>query len=174
MGNASIQVNTSIAKSFTDSENQSSVGISDLGTLMYDNLKLTIKEEGENDTTLTLNSIQFIVSQSRNIVKTQISGRNGTIKEYNNDGDFIIRCAAKLTNTDGRLFPEDDLNSFVRIAKSESEIDVISRILNDNFRIDTVVIEDYTVSPSTGASDVRLDFVMLSETPFDVKEFLIT
>jgi len=168
-----LNVNTNLIKSFSDQDFQQGIGVSELGTLMYDNVILTLKEEGGVETTLTLNAVRFVVSQSKNIVKTQISGRNGTIKEYNNLSDYTVRCEAVLTTPNQRLFPSSQLNDFIKIAKSETEIDVVSRILNENFRIDSIIIEDYAVQPNTGASDVTINFTMISETPFDVKEFLI-
>ena len=152
---------------------QEIIGVSDLGTPMYDNLVFILKVENETDVILTLNAVQFVVNQSKSIIRTKVSGRNGSIKEYNSDDDYVVRGTAKLTNPDGRLFPEQPLNTFVRVAKAQQEVDIVSKILNNNFRIDSVVVLDFTVSPSTGAGDVRVDFVLLSDTPFDVKEFLV-
>jgi hypothetical protein len=152
---------------------QDIIGVSDLNTPMYDNLVFVLKEDNETDVVLTLNAVQFVITQPKNIVRTKVSGRNGSIKEYNSDDDYIVRGTAKLTNPDGRLFPEQPLNTFVRVAKAQSEVDIISKILNNNFRIDSVVLLEFIVAPSTGAGDVRVDFVLLSDTPFDVKEFLV-
>lgn len=174
LAQANLTFNGKIGKSFEDLQTQGTIGVSDLGTLLYDNLKFILKEENESDLVFAIDAVNFDVTMSKNIVKTAISGRDGTVKEYNNDGDFIITGAGVLTNPDGKLFPEDALNSFMRVVRAKSEVDIISRILNDHFGINSVVIEDYKVKPNTGASGVNIAFRMISETPFDIREFIIT
>jgi len=171
---ANITVDGRIPKSFIDVQFQQIIGTSGLGTNLYDNLVFILKQDNESDVVLRIDAVRYIVSQNKNIVKTSVSGRDGTVKEYNSDGDFMIRGTASLTNKDSRLFPEDPLQTFLRIAKAKTEIEVLSKILNEFFKIDSVIMEEYDTSPQTGATAVNIQFVLSSETPFDVKEFELT
>ena len=101
--------------SFTNNSQQqdSYAGLSPLGTPMIDIITLSVEAHKTLDGTeifytatdgvgfepvsVSLYAVNFTVTQPVNIVKTQISGRNGTIKEYINQSDYVIDCSAIIT-----------------------------------------------------------------------------
>lgn len=168
-----------IPRSFDDIEFQESIGVSQLGTLLYDDITFpagsykTLKGIVVDYDELKLQSVRFIVNQVKNIVKTAISGRNGTVKEYNNDGDYEINVQANI-NENENIFPATKLQAFQEIKKVPQSIPIVSKILNSIYDVDNVVINEFTVDPGTGKGNVVLNFKLESDLPFDIKDFEIT
>jgi len=176
---AIINLDGLIPKSFDDIKFEESIGVSQLGTLLYDDITSpkgsykTLKGVVVDYDELKLESVRFIVSQSKNIVRTAISGRNGTVKEYNNEGDYEIVVQANLSELEN-IFPGEQLQKFQEIKKVPQSIPVTSKILNSIFEVDDVVITEFTVDPGTGKGNVVLNFKMESDFPFDIKDFEVT
>ena len=105
----------------TESEREAAVDYSEeLGAQIYDNLfipagkYIDLNNEEQKYPRLTINSILLSVSQSKNIIKTPIQGRNGTIKEYIADGDWEITGSGTITVKDN-IFPLDKLKAFIAV-----------------------------------------------------------
>jgi hypothetical protein len=47
--------------------------------------------------TVAISEITSVVNLQKNIVKTSIQGKNGTIKEYSNSGDFVINITGTVS-----------------------------------------------------------------------------
>ena len=168
-----------ITQSFDDIQFEKPIGVSQLGTPLYDDITFpkgsykTLKGVVVDYDELKLQSVRFIVSQSKNIVRTAISGRPGTVKEHNNDGDYEIILQANISELED-VFPAEQLQLFQEIKKVPQEIPVISKILNSIFEIDNVVITEFSLDPGTGKGNVVLNFKMESDLPFDIKDFEVT
>ena len=166
----------STPQSFDDIEFQESIGVSSLGTLLYDDVTFPAGAYKTNQGNVVryeqfkMESVTFIVSQSKNIVRTEISGRNGTVKEYNNEGDYNITLQANINESDS-LFPADTLLLFHELKKVPESVPIVSKILNSIFDIDNVVIDDFEMNPNTGKSNVLLSMKLTSDLPFNIKDF---
>ena len=57
---------------------------------------------------LRLDSVLMTVTMSKNIVKTAIQGKSGTVKEYVSDGDFEIDVRGVLVGNGHNVYPEDE------------------------------------------------------------------
>ena len=173
---AFINIPNQTPQSFDDIEFQESIGVSSLGTLLYDDVTFpagayrTTQGTVVNYEQFKMESVTFVVSQSKNIVRTEISGRNGTVKEYNNDGDYHITLLANLNEPD-TLFPADTLLLFQELKKAPESVPIVSKILNSIFDIDNVVIEEFEMNPNTGKSNVILSMKLTSDLPFNIKDF---
>lgn len=173
---ALINIKNQIPKSFDDISFEESIGVSQLGTLLFDDITFpagsykTLEGVIVEYEKLQLQSVLMIVGQSKNIVKTQISGRNGTVKEYNNDGDYQIALQANINELEN-VFPAEQIQAFQEIKKVPESIPILSKILNSFFEIDNVVIEDFSLNPQTGKGNVIIDIKLESDLPFDVKDF---
>lgn len=156
------------------------------GTPVYSNLEIpageytdlegkTIKYEG-----IRIDTIMFDVSQERNIVRTQISGRNGTVKQFISDGDFVINCTGIITgrsveqskgfqvqNVVGA--PEEEIRKLKAICSIPKEIEVVSEFL-DFFDITTVVINSPSYSQKEGSrGEILFQMQMYSDQPIELK-----
>jgi len=109
---------------------------------------------------LVLDTILMDVTQSKNIVKTVLQGRNGTVKEYTSNGDYQINIKGAIVSQDANKYPEDDVNTLVDILNVPSTLEVISDYL-DLFGIDEVVVENYSLPQREGFRNMQLFNVRL-------------
>jgi Domain of unknown function (DUF6046) len=107
-------------------------------------------QQGKSITTPQLEIAQILVSVTfpRNIVKTQIQGRNGTVKEYIGEGDASISFRGVLTAKNGAS-PKDQINTLKQIMDAPVAIPVSSSYLQ-NLNIYSVVFEDRTLEQEEG------------------------
>lgn len=158
------------------------------GTPVYSNLEIPAGRyrdlDGKNIEFqgIRIDTVMFDVSQEKNIVKTAISGKNGTIKQYIADGDFVINCQGiinSITEENGSTFdvrfiqdggvPEEEIRKFKAICSVPKEIEVVSEFL-DFFDISTVVIESYNFSQVEGErTQVLFSLSMISDQPIELK-----
>lgn len=149
------------------------------GTPMYDNLYF----EPGNYTDLNgnvipfegvqINSVVLMVEQSRNIVKTSIQGRNGTIKEYISDGDYMITANGFLTGV-GNEFPEQESKALNEISIVPQQVKVTSEFLNEVFGISYIVIEKLTVAQKQGSrNEIGFSMQALSDNDIDLDEIIL-
>lgn len=108
------------------------------------------------------------ISQDRNIITTPIQGRNGTVKEYISDGDFVIEVTGKIVDTQSK-FPDDQVQDIANIFKVPNEIIIVNSFLY-NFDIKNVVIKSYKISQVEGYDNMyEISFTMLSDDPIELK-----
>ena len=119
--------------------------------------------------TIELGTALIEVSQSKNIVKTPIQGRNGTIKEYVSDGDFIINIKGVLASNAQDYYPIDLKKELLSFCAAPVSFGVASKIL-DSFGVSEIVIQDYSFPQNEGMRNiVPFELQCLSETPFEIK-----
>ena len=87
----------------------------------------------------TLETVLLSVTQNKNIVKTQIQGRKGTIKEYINLGDYDITINGILTGGNGQ-YPKSDVQTLSTIMNCNESIEVTSWYLQI-FGINAIIID---------------------------------
>lgn len=109
------------------------------------------------------------INQERNIVRTNVQGRNGSVKEYVSDGDYQISIKGVIVGENPNKPPVEDLKKLDSYCKSPFSLDVISNVL-DYFKIYTVVISGYNYEQREGMRNV-FDFNLncYSDTPFEIK-----
>lgn len=162
----------------SDAEFERPIGLSPLGTPIFDDVTfpagnyLTLEGVEVSYRELRLISVRYVVQQAKNIVRTQISGRNGTVKEYNATGDYIIKGQANLSELTP-TFPREQLQNFVEIVKVPQMVPIVSKILNTFFEIDDVVLSDFNVDPGNGSGNVFINFTLESDREFDLSQFIV-
>lgn len=180
-----------------DLENSDSVFLnpdlqrSTFGTPIFSNLILGDPDNESNNTytdfdgnlinypTLRIDTVMFVVNLSKNIIKTSIQGRNGTIKEYVSDGDFEIDATGALIETGTSFFgvpgasqsanfPEFDVDSLKQLALVPDSIRITSDFLSI-FDIDDVVIENISFPQQQGKRNTQIfNMKMVSDTPVEL------
>jgi len=139
---------------FQEQDFEVAEAVSYLGTPIYGRL---IFEENSYKT-LSGDTIQYpetiienaiiTINEGKNIVKTSIPGRKGTIKEYINTDDFSINIEAIIVQKDN-IFPEDELLTLKNILKSPVAVPVAQEVFNI-FDINNIVIENYNITQKRG------------------------
>lgn len=159
-----------------DSAIEESVGRSYLGTSVIDNLEFpagsyTDLEDNTIDYgAVVVDTVTFEVNKPKNIVKTMIQGRNGTVKEYVSDGDFEIRCSGMISNRDN-IIPLDQIRNLRTVLEVPQQIPVISLFLNDIFEIFNIVIESYSIPQIEGKiNELPFTFTATSDVQLDLEE----
>jgi hypothetical protein len=145
------------------------------GTPVYSNIEIepynyeTLDGETvEVKNGIIIDTVLITVSQSKNIVKTPIQGRNGTVKEYVSDGDFQIDISGKIV-ADSNNYPETEVNELVRILKSPIPIPIISEFLQW-FDIHEIVVENYNVPQIMGVRNEQIFSIQcVSDTPVELE-----
>lgn len=159
------------------------IGTSYLGTPIYDNLVFPPfqyeDEDGEEVLTkrMQFDTVLISVNQNKNVVITPIQGKNGSVKEYINEGDYAVEIdlivdtmnssGARKTRANISKYPEDDMKDLVEILRANVEIPVVSKFLNNIFDITDIVIMSHTAPQREGNltnQSIRLSCIQESNT----------
>lgn len=152
---------------------------SDLGTYVYidvtfgDSQNPTVYRDLKTNTDITLPIMTFqailcSVVFPRNIVKTEIQGRNGTVKEYIGEGDAQISFRGIITGLNGQ-YPADLVAQLRALSLAPIPVPVISEFLN-NLDIYTVVFEDRSFEQEEGGYSYQaFSLNAISDTPQELK-----
>ena len=152
-----------------------SIGFSQLGTPVFDSFRVLPGAYLDNDGIeisyegFEAQTALFEVSMTKNIVTTAINGRNGTVKEYVSDGDYVINIKGAIVDKDG-LYPELEMQKLADICRVPEQINIVSGFLN-NFFITHAVITDYNFPQSEGMRNVQLFSInMISDKPIELQD----
>lgn len=161
-----------------DSAVEEPVGQSYLGTPVIDNLEFPQGSYTDQDGNVidygavVVDTVTFSVSRVKNIVKTKIQGRNGTVKEYVSDGDYEITCRGIISNRDNVL-PLNQARDLTKVFEVPQQIPIVSEYLNDLFEIFDVVIEQWDMPQVEGKrNEVPFSFTAVSDVPLDFEELV--
>lgn len=129
---------------------------------------LKFGDMGDNVMVYPVDTCLFNVTQTKNIVKTQISGRKGTIKEYIGEGDYSIQIRGMIQGRNG-IYPLREVKNLYEFLTLPSELPIESPYLNDIFDIKYVVVESFDF-PQNEASISQQFFTIncSSDKPFDI------
>jgi hypothetical protein len=167
-----------IIPSLEDFKKSAPIGISALGTPIFDNVEFIggnyINNEGDavEYAGLILDAVKVTVTQSKNIVTTEVAGKNGTVKEYMSLGDYVININAKISELYD-VFPADQMQAWKGLANCPERIDVLSKFLNQYFDVTSVVLKDFDTNPVVGSlNEVELNMVLLSDEEIDLNSYV--
>ncbi|MGN7787421.1 DUF6046 domain-containing protein [Niabella sp. 22666] len=123
--------------------------VSVLGTPVFADAKFK-NADGE----LHLLWVLFDVQMTKNIIKTQPLGRDGTVKEYINDGDYSITIRGAFTDTFKVSYPKAFAENMIKLLKSKKPLEVTSKYLQ-MFGIYNLVVEDYRMGQQEGRQNIQ-------------------
>jgi hypothetical protein len=150
----------------------SAIAVSKLNTPVYsdfsfdegsytDDANNTIQVDG-----ITFDTVLITVEQAKNIVTTQISGRDGTIKEYIGLDDYRITVQGLITGDNGE-YPEVNVKTLIGVLTAPVPINVTSKFLTF-FNIKSVVVADYSLPQVEGSNSIQpFAITLLSDTTID-------
>lgn len=136
------------------------IAMSTLNTPVYSDLtfngKTYIDDAGNSVTIPTINfqTVLLIVDQSKNIVTTQISGRDGTVKEYIGLDDYRITVMGVITGGNGE-YPSVEVSDFIKVLKAGVPIKVTANYLTQ-FDISDVVVSDFSFPQTEGSNSMQV------------------
>lgn len=133
---------------------------------------------------IALDTVIMKVTQTRNIVENKVNGLNGTVKEFINNGDYLIEATGKIignsiapdtdsdfgattftVGSEGDRFPYYEVEKLKIISEIPNNVDITSDYL-ELFGVRQVVIKTLEVRQVEGAANYY-DFkmIMVSDNP---------
>lgn len=90
------------------------------------------------------------ISRTKNIVKTAVQGRNGTVKEFISAGDFGITLQGAIFESNKTKYPVSEVKTLVQLLNAAESLKVVSPYINDVFDIHYLVVESYDMPLEAG------------------------
>lgn len=149
---------------------KSKFGLPVFDAIRFEEVRYT-SNEGRNLTvpTFDIGTVLCEVNQPRNIIKTVIAGRDGTVKEYIGKGDYEISINGVLVSLYQNVPPKDALTNLLGFCDAPLEFNVTSAFLA-YFGIYTMVVNDYTFKQVEGSRNmIQFRLQCLSDYPYEVK-----
>lgn len=146
------------------------LGLPVFDTLTFEQFSYTDKNGNRiTQAAITFQNVIIELSQPKNIVTTVIQGRDKSVKEYINEGDFLISIKGNLVGLDANKMPVEEIQKIVALKTAPVEIPVSSNFL-DQFGIFSVVITDVKYKQIEGMRNVvAIEIEALDEVPFEIK-----
>lgn len=135
-----------------------------LGTPIYEQITLR-----DGDSEYTFPDWPLIdIAYTKNIVKTPIKGRNGTVKEYINIDDYQIAIRGILINYVNDEYPYDLLSQLETFCKINRELQVTSPVIN-LLDVHNIVIADVRYPEVEGINHIQPFIIQcLSDEPVEL------
>lgn len=130
------------------------IGVGALGNPVYSDIEFL---EGEwTDSTgktyehgnLKLQTVIMMISQAKRIVRTEIQGKDGSVKEYIGMDDYLVQISGVIDGANG-VYPIDDVATLKGILTAPKSIEVVSWYLQQ-FDIDNLTITDFNIPQIPG------------------------
>lgn len=117
---------------------------------------------------VSITSALISISQAKQIVKTQIQGRDGTVKEYIGLDDYMVTVSGVLTSSPG-VAPTDAVLNLKKMLNAPIAIDVVCTFLNQ-LDIHQLVVDHYELPQNEGGISYQT-FTMnfISEIPTQLR-----
>ena len=171
-----IEVRSDVDFVFPDAlEGDPEVARSYLGTPVLSNIVFrpgSYERNGQviNFDGLTINTVLITANQSKNIVTTPVNGRNGTVKEYISDGDYVITLNGAIVNeTGGDAYPRDDVQRLIELLKVPEALQFTAEFLDLLGSFD-LVVTGYDIPQTQGQRNLQLFTInCLSDNPIELQ-----
>lgn len=163
------------------------IGLSELGTAVYSDLSLmgcsytdnitgrvvnlpnnATQQTSTNRILLTLNTIIITVDQPIRVIRTEIQGRDGTVKEYIGKDDMKITINGIITGKNG-VHPKDTVKLLKQWLDAPVSKGVVSWWLN-NMGVSSMTVESYSFPQIAGGYSYQT-FVInaVSDAPVELR-----
>lgn len=134
---------------------------------------LGVGEQITSETLLRIDTVLITVTGTKNIIKTPIVGRRGTVKEYISQGDYQINFRGSILpdqsiSSQANVFPRDKVNLFIELLTLSKPLKVACDFLG-LFGIDFIIVDpDFTIHEKEGSrNEVPFEFNAISDFPDD-------
>jgi len=153
------------------------IGTSSLGTPIYTDLTLVggfsytdnISEKTvtiEND--VRIETVLITVTQPVRVIKTEIQGRDGTVKEYIGRDDAHITINGVITGSNG-VYPREQVKALKEWLDAPVSKSIVTWWL-DNLGISEIVVENYTIPQVQGGYSYQMFSIdAISDIPVQLR-----
>ncbi len=121
---------------------------------------------------LTFSDAVASASREHRIVSTALTGRDGTVKEYINAGDWVVNIVVGLQKVNGHgeiedEWPGDELRTLRKLMESNESLRVHSEFL-DALNVDRIVVRSYQVEQMTESNYQIVMINSLSDKDYEI------
>lgn len=117
---------------------------------------------------IDLYAVLLTLAQPKRIVKTYITGRDSSIKQFISLDDVQINCSGVILNGRDRKYPIELVQKLIAIAQARTPLGVSSRLIS-LMGVTHMVIEEITLEPREGYEGVQyFKFTAVSDDPVEV------
>lgn len=135
-------------------------------------VKLTepnLNDKKDNDTTLVLKDVIITANTSKNVIKTRVPGRSGTIKTYISNNDIDITLEVTLYGDRQGVYPKVESKKLQYLINSNKVLRVESPYLYNVIGVEYLIIEDAKwVQSRGGYSQQSLILYCVSDNKSDI------
>ncbi|MGL5690356.1 MAG: DUF6046 domain-containing protein [Bacteroidales bacterium] len=111
------------------------------------------------------------VNQRKNILLTQVVGRNKTRKEFISGGDYSIKISGKIVSKVRGEYPSDEVSKLIEVLNHDGTISLESPYLS-HFGIDGMIILDFSIPQNKSFRNVQEYFITgVYESSIEVLRF---
>lgn len=136
-----------------------------LGVPVIENVRL---KSVDGNVDLLLPDALCVVTMSKNIIKTPLQGRSGTVKEYITDGDYQVTVNGTITDPTPDTFPEAEVGQLIHLCQLPEAVDVVSEFLQ-GLGIFQLVVESYNLNQESGyINRQKYSLKCLSDQPLEL------
>lgn len=89
------------------------------------------------------------VNSDKNLILTQVQGRDYSRKELVSNGDFVFTVSGRICSELPDVYPEEEVQKFKQIMRYKGVVEVNNQIF-DQFDIDRVVIQNFSIQSREG------------------------
>lgn len=131
---------------------------------------VVLKDNVANGRQLQLLWCLVNASQKKNIVKTVVQGRPGTVKEFISDGDWEITLEGGLFDENPTRYPAEDMNTLVYLLKLQEALPIVSEYVQ-MLGVHSIVADSFEFKQEKGTQNAQLFTVrFLSDEPIELVE----
>lgn len=110
------------------------------------------------------------VGIQRNIIKTDIQGRDSSVKQFISNGDHSIVIRGILAGNGQQVYPDFEMRKLTAICKSEVSVDITCPFLQDYFKVNSLVVTYASFPQKEGNITIQpFELQCLSDEPFELK-----
>lgn len=151
-----------------------SIGTSELGTPIQSNITFQAGDYvDDNDNTqtydeLTYEAVLITVTQAKKIIKTEIAGKNGTVKEYIGLDDYVVQVNGVISGRNG-VHPQNEIANLKKMLDAPVPIAVSCSYLQ-NLGISNLVVDSYEIGQSEGGySYQQFSITFIDDIPTELR-----
>jgi hypothetical protein len=160
------------SRQMADDEYTMTTGISSqpvlsmLGTPVFCDM---ILQTQDGNTRLQLLDVLVTVDRPKVIVKTQIVGKDYTVKEHISNSDYSVRIQGRLTQPFSKAYPRAEMVDLIALCESDEALKVTSEYLQ-LFGIYEIVVEHPSFPQRQGFQNIQLfDLSCSSDQPVQLQ-----
>lgn len=152
-------------------ESDAPIATSYLGTPVYSNLIIAgVKNTRGATQDLVFDTVMIEVNQEKNIVRTPIQGRKGTVKEYISMGDYNVTINGMIVSEFSNVLPKDQIENLRELLELPESLEVSSEFLQ-LFSIHNIVVLGFEIGQMMGyRNQVPFQIRAIDDEPIEVKE----